>query len=59
MERRSRRAIPHRLERCGYVSVKNPDATDDYWMIQKTRQPVYANAESNFPEAKKSRPHVN
>jgi hypothetical protein len=22
--------------------VKNPDAKDGYWVIQKTRQPIYA-----------------
>jgi len=44
MERRNRRALPHRLERCGYVSVRNPDATDGYWVINSSRQPVYAKA---------------
>jgi hypothetical protein len=41
-ERKSRRALPHRLERCGYVAVKNPEAKEGYWLIQNTRQPVYA-----------------
>jgi hypothetical protein len=41
-ERKSRRALPHRLERCGYVAVKNPEAKEGYWLIQRTRQPVYA-----------------
>jgi hypothetical protein len=41
---KSRRAIPHRLERCGYVSVKNPDAKDGYWLIGTTRQPIFARA---------------
>ena len=40
-DRRNRRAIPHRLERCGYVPVRNPDADDGYWKIG-TRQVVYA-----------------
>ena len=48
-ERRSRRAIPHRLERCGYVSVKNPNATDGYWLVGKTRQPIYARVELPHP----------
>jgi hypothetical protein len=38
------RALPHRLERCGYVSVRNPDASDGYWVIGGSRQPVYAKA---------------
>jgi hypothetical protein len=46
---RSRRAIPHRLERCGYVSVKNPNATDGYWLVGKTRQPIYARVELPHP----------
>ena len=28
MNRKNRRAIPHRLERCGYVSVRNPESKD-------------------------------
>jgi hypothetical protein len=43
-ERKNRRALPHRLERCGYVSVRNPDAADGYWVIGGSRQPVYAKA---------------
>jgi hypothetical protein len=42
INRKNRRAIPHRLERCGYVSVRNPDAKDGYWVINGTRQSVYA-----------------
>jgi Family of unknown function (DUF5906) len=42
MNRKNRRAIPHRLERCGYVSVRNPNAKDGYWVIDGARQPVYA-----------------
>jgi hypothetical protein len=42
MNRKNRRAIPHRLERCGYVSVRNPNAKDGYWVIAGARQPVYA-----------------
>ena len=43
-DRRTRRVIPHRLERCGYVSVRNMDAKDGYWIVDGTRQPVYAKA---------------
>jgi Family of unknown function (DUF5906) len=41
-ERKNRRVIPHRLERCGYVPVRNGDATDGLWKIQGKRQAVYA-----------------
>ena len=42
MDRKNRRALPHRLERCGYISVHNNMSKDGYWVIKGTRQPVYA-----------------
>ena len=44
-DRKNRRAIPHRLERCGYVPVRNNDATDGLWKIHGKRQVIYAKAE--------------
>jgi phage/plasmid primase-like uncharacterized protein len=42
-DRRNRRAVPHRLERCGYVPVRNPDdVRDGQWKIGGKRQTVYA-----------------
>jgi hypothetical protein len=41
-DRKNRRAIPHRLERCEYIPVRNPNAADGYWKIQGARQVVYA-----------------
>jgi hypothetical protein len=41
-DRRNRRVIPHRLEKCGYVTVRNPDATDGYWKIGGSRHSIYA-----------------
>ena len=42
-DRRNRRTIPHRLEQCGYVPVRNPDdARDGQWKINGKRQTVYA-----------------
>jgi hypothetical protein len=42
-ERKNRRAIPHRLESCGYVPVRNPDdKRDGQWRINGKRQTVYA-----------------
>jgi hypothetical protein len=41
MDRRNRRALPHRMERCGYSSIRNKNAADGYWLIDGTRQPVY------------------
>jgi hypothetical protein len=41
-DRKNRRTIPHRLESCGYVPVRNPDANDGLWKIGARRQAVYA-----------------
>ena len=41
-DRKNRRTIPHRLERCGYVPVRNDFAKDGLWKINDTRQVVYA-----------------
>jgi hypothetical protein len=42
LDRRNRRALPHRLERCGYVSVNNPNAKDGLWKLGGARQVIYA-----------------
>ena len=39
--RKNRRALPHRLERCGYVSVQNPDNKQGVWVLKGERQVVY------------------
>jgi hypothetical protein len=44
-DRKNRRVIPHRLERCGYISVRNDTAKDGLWKIAKRRQVVYAKSE--------------
>jgi hypothetical protein len=41
-DRKVRRAIPHRLERVGYVQVQNPDASDSMFKIDGRRCNVYA-----------------
>jgi hypothetical protein len=41
-ERKNRRIIPHRLEKCGYVPVRNRDANDGLWKINGSRQVIYA-----------------
>jgi hypothetical protein len=40
-DRRNARRIPHRLEDCGYVAVRNEDADDGLWGIYGKRQAVY------------------
>jgi len=41
-DRRNSRKIPHRMENCGYVAIKNPDAKDGFWKILGTRHVIYA-----------------
>jgi hypothetical protein len=41
-DRHNRRAIPHRLARCGLVPVRNPEAEDGLWKIDGRRRRVYA-----------------
>ena len=40
-ERKNRRVIPHRLEKCDYVPVRNEDAKDGLWKINGARQTIY------------------
>jgi hypothetical protein len=44
-DRKNRRVIPHRLEACGYVPVRNDAAKDGLWKIKGARQVVYAKAD--------------
>jgi hypothetical protein len=41
-DRRNRRIIPHRLESCGYIPVRNPEKKDGYWKINEGWQAIYA-----------------
>jgi hypothetical protein len=41
LDRRHRRSIPHRMERCGYIAVRNPKADDGLWKINGRRQTLY------------------
>jgi hypothetical protein len=43
--RENARRIPHRLEACGYVPVRNEGAKDGLWKVDGRRQVVYANKE--------------
>lgn len=44
-DRKNSRAIPHRLEECGYVAVRNPDASDGLWRVSGKRCAIYAKKE--------------
>jgi hypothetical protein len=43
-DRKKSASIPHRLQRCGYIFVTNPDAEQSggYWKIHNKRQAIYA-----------------
>jgi hypothetical protein len=40
-DRRNRRVIPHRMERCGYVRLRNDSVDDGLWIVKGKRQVVY------------------
>jgi hypothetical protein len=44
-DRKNARLIPHRLEACGYVRVRNQGAKDGHWKVNGKRQVIYAKAE--------------
>jgi hypothetical protein len=41
-DRKNRRAIPHKLSKCGYVPVRNTQAKDGLWVVEGKRQVIYA-----------------
>ena len=41
-DRKNRRLIPHRLEKVGYIPVRNEYADDGLWKLNGKRQAVYA-----------------
>jgi hypothetical protein len=51
-DRKQSRAIPHRLRRCGYERVPNPDAERDsgMWRINGKRTMIYARADLTATE---------
>ena len=49
-DRKNRRAVPHRLERCGYVPVRNDTAKDGLWKINGSRQAVYAKSQLSIQD---------
>jgi hypothetical protein len=45
---KNQRAIPHRFEKCGYVSVRKPDRKDNLWRINKKRHVVYVLSDLSY-----------
>jgi hypothetical protein len=48
-DRKNRRAIPHRMEQCGYVPVRN-DRHNGRWIIGGTRQVVYVRSDLSIKD---------
>jgi hypothetical protein len=46
-DRRNARLIPHRLEECGYVVVRNAGAKDGLWKVNGKRQAIYGKANAS------------
>jgi phage/plasmid primase-like uncharacterized protein len=42
MDRKNRRLIPHRMEQCGYVPIRNDTNSQGFWIINGARQVIYA-----------------
>jgi hypothetical protein len=40
-EKKNARQIPHRMEDCGYVSVRNPYAKDGAWVVEGSRKVIH------------------
>jgi hypothetical protein len=53
-DRKNSRAILHRLEDCGYETVRNPDAKDGLWRISGKRQVVYGKRDLPLQEKLKA-----
>ena len=49
-DRKNRRVVPHRFEKCGYVPVRNDTAQDGLWKINGARQAVYAKSTLSIRE---------
>jgi hypothetical protein len=49
-DRKNNRILPHRLEKCGYVAVRNDTEGSGRWKIGGKRQTVYARFELSNAE---------
>jgi hypothetical protein len=49
-DRKNRRIIPHRMEACGYVAVRNDGANDGKWKVAGQRRVIYAKKSLSLKE---------
>jgi hypothetical protein len=54
LDRKNRRVLPHRLERCGYVAVRNPDRDDGLWIVEGARQVIYAKVQLSVADQQRA-----
>jgi hypothetical protein len=54
LDRKLRRALPHRMAEADYIPVRNPDAKDGLWLINGTRQVIYAPTEMSLPQQREA-----
>jgi uncharacterized protein DUF5906 len=57
-DRKNRRVIPHRLEKCGYVPVRNDSAESGLWVINGKRQVIYARKDLSERDRHKTASHL-
>jgi hypothetical protein len=50
INRGNRRSLPHRLQRCGYTAVANPDRQDKLWKCKSGRLAIYARVSLSIQE---------
>jgi hypothetical protein len=50
LDPKARRALPHRMERCGYLRVGNPDSGQGLWVVSGKRVIVYGRKDLNAAE---------
>lgn len=53
-DKRNRRAIPHRMETCGYVPIRQQGPEDGLWKIGKKRVTIYAKSSLEISERYKA-----
>ena len=49
-DRKNRRAIPHRMEKCGYAPLRNDGADDGLWKVNGARQVIYTRSDLPLPD---------
>jgi hypothetical protein len=54
LDRKRRGHIKHRLDDCAYITVRNRDADDGLWVVNKKRQVIYARLNLNLVQRERA-----